>query len=51
MSKLRPQVVLAMLVLGGIAGGAFYRSWEEVASAIIIAVVALSKDLINGEKD
>jgi hypothetical protein len=48
--KLRPQILVAMLVLGGLGGGGMATGQEAVVSAAVAGVVALGMRLLEGEE-
>ena len=50
-AKFRPQIFLAICVLGLAAGLGMKWGYNEVATAAIAGVIALGKDLLNAEID
>jgi hypothetical protein len=48
--KVRPQVFMAVAILGVVAGYAMYMSQSEIAAGATGGIVALVKDIIQTEK-
>lgn len=47
--KVRPQIFLALLLLGGIAFMAIHEGSTEIAVGCIAGVIALSKDVLQSD--
>lgn len=45
--KLRPQIFIAIIILGAVAGFGMYKEESEIAAASAGGIVALVKDIIN----
>jgi len=48
--KLRPQVFMAVMILGVVAGYAMFMSQSEIAAGATGGIVALVKDIIQSDK-
>lgn len=49
LGKVRPQIFLALLLLGGIAFMAIHKDSTEIAVGCIAGVIALSKDVLQSD--
>ena len=50
MDKIRPQVFMAVAILGIVAGYAMFMSQSEIAAGATGGIVALVKDIIQSDK-
>jgi len=48
--KLRPQALLAIAVLGALAGYGLFTNHDTVAGAATGGIIALAKDVISADK-
>ena len=48
--KIRPQAVVAGVILGGVAGYAMFMTQTEIAAGATGGIVALVKDIIQTDK-
>ena len=48
-AKVRPQVFLAIFILGAIAGYGLYMSATEISGVAAAGIIALSKDVITSD--
>ena len=51
LNKLRPQIFLALLILGGAILFGLLTDYNEVVTAAIAGVIALGKDMLDDERD
>lgn len=49
--KIKPRLLLGILVMGGICYGAMYLNFKEVALAMAVGIVAVIGGLVEIEKD
>ena len=49
LGKLRPQIFLALAMLGVIAGISIYRELNEGAVGCIAGIIALAKDVLQAD--
>ena len=49
LGKLRPQIFLALAILGVIAGISMYLDLNEVAVGCIAGIIALAKDVLQSD--
>ena len=47
--KLRPQIMVAIVLLGALSGYALYAGVESLAVGGLTGIVALAKDIIGGD--
>ena len=48
LNNIKPQLMMALVMLGGIACIAIYKDLEPIASACAVGIVGLGKELISG---
>jgi hypothetical protein len=49
MARIRPQVFLALMVLGILGFGAMKEGYNEIAVGSIAGIIALAKDVLQAE--
>ncbi len=49
LAKIRPQILVALMLLGALAGFGIFTGYTEVSAACIGGMTALSMKLLEGE--
>ena len=47
LNNIKPQLMMALVILGGIGCLAIYKDFEPIASACAVGIVGLGKELIS----
>ena len=51
MSKIRPQIVVALLILGTVAIIGMYKGLNEVTVGCVAGIIALAKDVLQSDSN